>query len=183
MKGLGPIQKKILILAFGGLAISLTSHPGQQFRIIGEMRREWKKISKQNLERAINKLYQSRLLDLKLMPDGKWKMSLTKKGKKQSLLYDLATMEIKKPAKWDRKWRVVAFDIPERHKRVRDIFRDWLKRLHFYKLQDSVFVHPYDCRNEFDFLVEFYRARRFVRYMVADEIDNEPHLKKIFSLR
>ncbi|OGI20007.1 MAG: hypothetical protein A3J06_03945 [Candidatus Moranbacteria bacterium RIFCSPLOWO2_02_FULL_48_19] len=182
MKKLGSVQKKALILLLGGAALSFAYSPKQSFRIIGMMKREWKKVNKQSLENAIRRLYDSQLIDMKQGKNENWEILLTKKGKHRALLYNFETYKIKKPLLWDKKWRVVLFDIPEKEKALRDAFRGWLKRLNFYKLQASVFVHPYDCRDEFDFLVEFYRARKYVRFMVAEEIDNEPYLRTIFSL-
>jgi hypothetical protein len=39
--------------------------------------------------------------------------------------------------KWDKKWRVVIFDIPERHRGLRDVFRKRLRQLSLYQLQKS----------------------------------------------
>lgn len=182
MKKLGAIQQKALILLLGGLSLGLSYSPTQQFRIFRIMRKEWRNISKQSLERSIRRLYESKLIEMKQKDDGAWELILTEDGRKRALLYNFETLKIRKPLRWDRCWRVVVFDIPETKKEIRDVFRHWLQRLEFYKLQDSVFVHPYDCRDEFEFLVEFYGARKYVRFVLAKEIDNELHLKKLFSL-
>jgi len=62
------------------------------------------------------------------------------------------------------------------------VFRYHLNQLGFYEFQKSVFVHPYNCKDEIDYLIEFYNLRRFVRFVEADSIDNELHLKKYFHL-
>lgn len=46
--------------------------------------------------------------------------------------------------KWDRKWRIVIFDIQEVNKTVRDNLRQKLKELGFGMLQKSVFISPHD---------------------------------------
>lgn len=74
------------------------------------------------------------------------------------------------------------FDIPEKLKKVRDALRYHLKRLGFIELQHSVFVLPFKCRDEIEYLVEFYNVRRFVRYIEAYHIDNELDLKYKFHL-
>ena len=91
-------------------------------------------------------------------------------------------MSIKIPKQWDKKWRIVIFDIPEKLKKSREILRFQLKRLNFYELQKSVFVLPYSCKDEIEYIIEFYGIRRFVRFIVAESIDNELHLKKHFNL-
>lgn len=182
IKRIGTVQKKVLLLLLGGLALGCSYSPNQSFRVIRLVRKEWKNITKQSLENSIEKLYKSHLVDMKLKKDGSLEVILTDNGKKQALRYNLDTFQIKKPFRWDKKWRVVAFDIPEEKRAVRDIFRDWLKRLNFYKLQNSVFIHPYDCRDEFNFLVELHRVRKYTRFIVAEEVDNEIHLRKLFNL-
>lgn len=189
MRGLGPTQKKLLILLFGWAAVGLARTPGRQWKVLKELKYEWDKAtseekmpSNQSLSRSIQKLYASKLVDIRKVKDGTWKMILTEEGKKKIMQYDLDKFSISKPARWDKKWRMVLFDIPEKKRRGRDAFRAWLKRLKFYQLQASVFVHPYDCRDEYEFLVEMYRMRKYVRYAVLEEIDNQEHLKELFKL-
>jgi DNA-binding transcriptional regulator PaaX len=190
MKGLGPTQKKLLIILFGWAAVGLARSPGQQWEVMKELKYQWDKAtreekmpSKQSLSRSIQKLYESKLVDIKQEKDGSWKMVLTEDGRKKILQYDLGKLSIARPMKWDKKWRMVLFDIPEEKRKGRDAFRTWLKKLKFYQLQASVFVHPYDCKDEYEFLVEMYGMRKYVRYAVLEKIDNEKHLKKIFQLK
>ena len=74
------------------------------------------------------------------------------------------------------------FDIPERLKKVRETLRYQLKRLGFLELQKSVFVLPYECEHELEYITEFYNIRKYVRVILADKIDNELDLKNKFSL-
>lgn len=181
-KGLGKNQQKILLLLMAGLAMGLSHSPKQHFKILKAIPKEWREIDRQNLKRAIKNLYQSKLIKEKENADGTITLVLTDKGKEKALTYNLDEMEIKKPAQWDKKWRVVLFDIPERIKKVREAIRGHLKNLGFYEFQKSVFVHPYDCKDEIEYLIEFYDIRRFVRFIVAESLDNELHLKSHFNL-
>ena len=74
------------------------------------------------------------------------------------------------------------FDIPERKKKFREIFRQHLQHLNFRELQKSVFIHPYDCAGEIEFLIDFYHAKSFVRFIIADSINFEDHLLRKFKL-
>ncbi|MFH1956722.1 MAG: CRISPR-associated endonuclease Cas2 [Patescibacteria group bacterium] len=181
-KRLGSTQKKILILLLGGLALGLSRSPRTSFQIIKQMKKEWGWINQQNLKRAIKKLYESKLIKEKENKDGTITLILTDKGKEKALTYNIDEMEIKKPKIWDKKWRIVLFDVPEKTRKIRDAFRDHLKNLGFYEFQKSVFVHPYDCHDEIEYLIEFYNARRFIRFITAESIDNELHLKQHFKL-
>lgn len=181
-RGPGEIQQKILLLLLGGLVLGLTGSPKTYFQVLKAMSKEWKEIEARALRRAIKSLYESKLIAEKQNSDGTITIILTDKGKQKALTYDFENMEIKKPQKWDGKWRVVLFDIPENRKKLRESLRFHLKQLKFYEFQKSVFVHPYDCKDEIDYLIEFYDIRRFVRFIIADSIDNELHLKNHFGL-
>lgn len=181
-RGLGGTQKKILLLLFGGVALGLSGSPKRYFQIIESIGKEWKEVERQSLRRAIKRLYEAKLIDEKQNSDGTITIVLSENGKRKVLTYDLEKMEIKKPKQWDRKWRVVLFDIPDSRKKLREILRLHLKNLGFYEFQESVFVHPYDCKDEIDYLIEFYGIREFVRFMIAESIDNELHLKNHFQL-
>jgi len=51
-----------------------------------------------------------------------------------------------------------------------------------YQLQKSVYVYTFEYKNELDFIIEYFNLRRYVRFILAKEIDNELHLRKIFNL-
>ena len=180
-KGHGDTQRKILILLLGGLALGLSRSPKTSFKIIKGIKEEWKEINSQSLRRAIRSLYKSKLIGEKQNTDGTMTLVLTDKGKQRALTYDLDEMKIKKPERWDKKWRVVLFDIPENRKKIREALRGHLKNMQFYEFQESVFVHPYDCEDEINYLIEFYDIRKFVRFIVAESLDNELHLKHHFK--
>ena len=74
------------------------------------------------------------------------------------------------------------FDISERLKKVRDTLRYQLKKLEFIELQRSVFVFPFECKDEIEYIIEFYNIRKYVRFIEANNIDNEIHLKNKFQL-
>lgn len=181
-KRLGSTQKKILILLLGGLALGLSRSPKTSFQIIKEIKKEWDWINQENLKRAIRGLYQSKLIKEKENLDGTVTLILTDAGKQKALTYNLDEMKIEKPKMWDKKWRVVLFDIPEKSRWIRDAFRHHLNQLGFYEFQKSVFVHPYECKDEIEYLIEFYDTRRFIRFITAESIDNELHLKQHFKL-
>lgn len=182
-RGLGTTQQKILLLLLSGLAMGLTRSPRAYFKIAKNIPKEWEKINKRSLWGAIKKLYESKLVFLDEDREGNFKMILTKEGKEKALIYNLDTIKIERPEKWDKKWRVVIFDIPENKRRARDAIRFRLKRIGFYELQKSVFVFPFDCGDEIDFLIELYDLRKHVRFLIVESIDNNLHLQTIFNLK
>ena len=132
-KGLGTIQQKVLMLLLGRLALSFARSPKQQFRIMRDIKKEWKDIERRSLVRAIKNLYESQLVVKRENKDGSMSVILTSEGRERALSFNLEKMQIQAPSKWDGKWRIVLFDIPENNKRKRDVFRCCLKRLNFYE--------------------------------------------------
>ena len=178
----GPTCKKILILLGGGLALGLTQRPDAYFKIIKIMNKEWRTINNRAIHNSIKRLYQSQLIDYKENDDGMVSLTLNKEGKKRVLKYNLDNLKIKKPAKWDSIWRIVIFDIPEYLKQGRNALASKLKQLGFYPLQKSVFIYPYDCQNEVDFITEIFDLRPYVRFILAKKTDIDLDLKNKFNL-
>ena len=182
MRHLGPIGKKVLLLLNGGLALSLTRRPDSYFRVVKSIAKEWRKINKRSLRESIRKLYQSKIIDYKENNNGTVKLVLTEAGRKRALIYNLDKIEIKKPLRWDGLWRVVTFDIPEDEKRGRMALAEKLKEIGFYPMQKSVFIPPYECKNEVDFITEIFVLTPFVRFLRVKDIDIELDLKNKFHL-
>jgi len=175
------IKQKILLLLLSGLAFGYSYTPRRQWIILKETAKEWKRIDQKILQDEIRKLYQTKLVEKKENPDGSHTLLLTEKGKLRALTYHFQEMKIERK-NWDGKWRVVLFDIPEKLKQGRETLRLKLKDLGFHELQESIFIFPYKCQNEIEFIIEFFNLRRYVRFGILDFIDNELHLKKIFKL-
>lgn len=162
--------------------MSLTARPDAYFRVVRQIAKEWKKINERNLREAIKRLYQSKLIDYRENKDGSASLILTDDGKDRILRYEIDKIEIKKPTHWDNLWRMVIFDIPEDKKSGRNALNAKLKELGFYPMQKSVFVHPYECKDEIDFIMELFELTPYVRFLRVKDIDVELHLKEIFRL-
>jgi len=182
MKRMGPMSKKILLLLIGGASLGLTRRPDAYFRIVRGIAKEWRKINERNLRTAIKNLHKSKLVDYKENTDGTVKIILTKVGRSRILKYDLDKIEIKKPSHWDKLWRLVVFDIPEDKNLGRKALAAKLKELGFYPMQKSVFIHPYECKNEINFITEMFELAPYVRFLRVKDVDIELDLKNRFHL-
>lgn len=180
---MGPVAQKIILLLTAGAVLSLTRRPDAYFRVIKGASKEWKRINHRVLRDSIKKLYQSKVVHCLENSDGTMTLELTNEGKKRVLQYHPEKMKIKIPAKWDGVWRLVIFDIPEPQKRERMVLAGILRRLDFYPLQRSVFIHPYECKNEIDFIVEMFNLRAYVRFLIVKDIDNALDLRNRFNLK
>lgn len=87
----------------------------------------------------------------RIIEKGRVRIKITPRGlKRLSLFLDLEKFSRKK---WDKKWRLVVFDIEEKHKSQRDKIRSKLKSLGFGMLQESVWISPFPIEGE---LVEYF---------------------------
>lgn len=179
---MGPVMQKVLLLIEGGILLGLSGRPDVYFKILKKISKEWRGINERTLRKAIRKLYQSQLIDYKENNDGTVSLVLTDGGKKKHLQYNPDAIKIPKPSRWDYLWRLVIFDIPEEKKKERDALVVKLKGLGFYSVQKSVFIHPYECKNEVDFVVELFDLRPYVRFFIVKETDIELDLKDRFGL-
>lgn len=180
---IGPVAQKVLLLLLGGLALGLTHSPRRYFRILKDIKKDWELINRRALHKAIRHLHKADLVEAKDNRDGSSSIILTEKGETRALTYQIDEIKIPAMQRWDKKWRVILFDIPERHKKARDALSRSLKRMGFNQFQKSVFVHPFECKNEIDFVIEFFSLRPYVRIITAEHIDNEVHLKRYFHLK
>ena len=76
----------------------------------------------------------------------------TDSHKKLKKKYLTEQLEFKNSDKWDGKWHIVIFDIPNEKRKMRDVVRHKLLRIGFLELQESVYVYPFDCLLEINFL-------------------------------
>jgi len=107
---------------------------------------------------------------------------LTTAGKQ---LAGKAAVEMLRPAVppvWDKKWRIVLFDIPEGFKKSRDGFAANLKRIGFTQIQKSAFAFPHPCFEELVVLMDFHKVRPFVTCIVAEQLEHSKQLEKLYSL-
>lgn len=178
----GPVQKKILLVLIGGATLGFSGSPRQYFRTLSLMRDEWKNINKYSFRRSFQRLSQEKLIEERKMLNGSFKLTLTKEGKRQAKTISLfgSSIRFRKPRCWDGKWRIVLFDIPEKDRTFRDILREHLRALEFFKLQHSVFISPYPFEKPILELVALYEAEPYVRVISAYKIDNEYKIKQHF---
>ena len=144
------------------------------------MARFFDKMDKRSQEREVRKaLYYMRRQDLiASLHNYDHGIRLKAKGKKRLQKVELKTLTITKPKHWDKKWRIVFYDIPERYKLGRDALTRKLKDLGFYQLQRSVLAHQYPCRDEIAAVTLAYGVSRFVSYIETDHIDQQKLLLK-----
>ena len=96
----------------------------------------------------------------------------TDKGRAMTRKFLLETIEVEPAKRWDGKWRIVIFDIPEKQKSKRRILQTRLDELGFYPLQKSVWIHPFPCENEISFLKDFLEVKPYVEVFTSEDMSN-----------
>ena len=134
-------------------------------------------------QRYRQKLALERLIDEKFIRKQGERLSITNTGR--SVLGETInkTASLLDSMIWDKKWRVAAFDIPEKYSVLRDKVRTILKRAGFVRLQHSVWVFPHNCEELVQLIKEESQLPRFILYGVLERIEDEERLKKLFSLK
>ena len=171
------IQKLVLasVAAVGGISVVLVA-PG----VLGAMGKLGLIPSARQLE--IIKRSRSRLVARGLLAYQGNMLRLTAMGEQVLRRLELHDFKLRKPKRWDRKGRVLIFDIPERRKGLRPKIRYTLKAIGFVRLQDSVWVYPYDCEDLVTLLKADFKIGKDLLYLIADSIENDVHLKSHFGV-
>lgn len=191
---LSPRTKDILKLIGAGVVLtSLIMAPGLGYAaraIQDEYRRakrerDWKEWEKYNLPRLryiLKRMMRQNLIKQEEHADGTTTITLTQKGKLRNLTYNIETMEIHKPKAWDGRWRLVIYDITKFKKREADMLRRVLTRLKMYRLQKSVYLYPYPCKEELEFLRHYFSVPEGVLYLTVSGIENDDAFRRYFGV-
>lgn len=142
---------------------------------------EWKQFNPSYLRRTIERMRQEKLVTV-AQQDGKEVVELTKNGKRRILKFSLETLSVEKPRTWDRYWRLVLYDVSDKRKFLRDLFRQTLKTLGFYQLQESVWLYPYPCEPYIAFLREYYGVGNEVIYLIATKLEDDTPYRIYFGV-
>ena len=124
----------------------------------------------------------SRLCKKKLLKFENGYYSVTNAGEELLNKWKMSQYQIKRPKKWDKKWRVIIFDIPEKKRKIRDHVRMILSEAGFQRLQNSVWVYPYDCEDVIGLMKTDLGIGRNLLYMIVDQIENDRFLRMDFDL-
>lgn len=109
-------------------------------------------------------------------------LKLTSKGEEKLRQCELHDYKIAKPKRWDKKWRMLIFDVQEERKTLRDKIRRTLVAIGFERLQYSVWVYPYDCEDLITLLKADFKIGKDLLYIISDSIENDAWLKRRFNL-
>lgn len=90
-----------------------------------------------------------------------------------------------KKRQWDRKWRLVIFDIEEANKKRREYFRKSLKEIGFGMLQKSVWISPHNFFDQVKNLIINFNLEKEVILIETDNLYTDDYInlaKKIWPI-
>lgn len=173
------VQKAILyaLAAAGGITMALVAP--NALRVLEQF--GWVK-TKRNPYYTVNESVRRLQAGGFVKKDDRGFLYLTQKGERRLSEFGVDGFHINKPRRWDRKWRVVSFDIKESRRRVREQLRMTLSAIGFVCLHKSVWVYPYDCHDLITLLKADYKIGKDVLYIVSEYIENDRMLRRHFEL-
>jgi len=133
------------------------------------MRREYsRKQDRRKFSQLISYLKRKGYITIKDFRQKKAVM-LTRKGAAKVLRIQFKTG--RRQLRKDGKWQMIMFDIPETKKVFREILRNALRELGYQRLQDSVWICPYEVGKETEWILNDYSLDSYVKTFVVEEID------------
>lgn len=108
-------------------------------------------------------------------------LEITEHGRNTLALAQAKTL-LAQNKKWDGRYRVVAFDIPQHLKKQRDMLRQTIRTLGFLHLQHSIWIFPHDCEEIVTLLKSELKLGKNVLYMIVDQIENDAWIRRHFKL-
>lgn len=120
-------------------------------------------LKKASLAQALKRLREGGLVEL--VSDEKLAFRLTDKGREKAVLASF----LQNDEKWDGKWRLIMFDVPEKRRSARDVLRRKLKDWGFVHFQQSVWGTKKNCTKA---LRDFVKGVGIEDWVMVVESDN-----------
>lgn len=167
------------IYATAIISVAIVAPNALQMFSVFKKRNNWSK-DRFEIDRKTKKLLDQGFVYWQGSKTSKTKLALTQKGIIE--LFKFKDVLVKKE-KWDKKWRVVIFDIPSKKNKSRNILRLNLRQIGFVQLQKSVWVYPYRCSELIKLVKNHFHLGKEVTYMIVDKIEDDLQLKNKFKLK
>ena len=178
----GQVQNAILTtLLVGGMIVIGAAPRLDLLKLLGARKRNPYRL-KYQINDTLLRLVRKGLVTF-VEKDGRKFARLTPAGTERLRLeQQKAALLLQKNKRWDKRWRVVIFDIPEYRRGTRDKLRLTMRTAGFYRLQDSVWLYPYDCEDFMTLVKADLKIGNAILYMVVEKIENDGKIKKAFNL-
>lgn len=179
--------KSILNLIGAGLMMITDLYPSNIVRMATPFIKDleayecWKRFNIPYLKRTVKRMEKAKIIEI-TEEKGKQVIKITSKGRIRILKNAIDDLVIEKPAFWDGKWWLVSYDLPENMGNLRDGIRKYLLFLGFFPIHKSVYLHAYPCKEQIEFLRDYYGIGEYLTIFKIDWIENDKAFKEYFDL-
>ena len=187
-----PKTKEVLILLGSGVFLAASIiFPGLPMAakpfidVVKEAERnkrqkEWEKFNLWRLRQVIKRMQNSKLVEVK-EEKGIPIIKVTQKGKQKLLRYKIDEMALDESS-WDGKWRLIIYDVQTGKRANSEMFRIMLNKLKFLKLQRSVYLSPFKCEDEIEYLRLLFEIGNEVQILKVGSLENETAYRRYFGI-
>ena len=174
------LKALLLIMVASGILVTLTALPGlaAAFKPFMGSRNN---MTPAHLKRSFQSMEKKGWIKKKQQKDW-WGYEITDFGIQKLAEFEIEQYKAKQKKKWDGKWRMIIFDIPNKEGWKRKFLRSQLFRIGFEMHQKSVWVYPYPCDDLVKIVKEKLDLRSEVLYAVVDYLEGDEELRKTFKL-
>ncbi|RJP46277.1 MAG: hypothetical protein C4584_01820 [Armatimonadetes bacterium] len=168
------------IVGFVSLAILIPGLPKALSPFLKKQHKKWGHFNTRRLKAELKRMQRRGVIE-EVEVSGELVFQLTEKGKTKLFKYKLEEISLDKK-QWDGKWRMVAYDIPKGKKNQAEAFRALLKKMDFYQLQKSLWLTPYPCVSEIEFLKSLYNLTDHVKILTITGVEGEGAFRSYYGL-
>lgn len=141
----------------------------------------WKHYNISYLRRTLTHLHKQAFVEI-IHENNRDYIRLTQNGIRKILKFSIDTLSIKTPTHWDGKWRLVLYDVPRQKKNLGDTIRRTIVNFGFLAIQKSVYIYPYQCFDQVEYIRQYYGLTDCIQYMVVEHIEYDQAYKTYFNL-
>ncbi len=140
-------------------------------------------VEEKKIKTTLLKLEKRQIINL-TEKDEKVFVEIEGKNKSVILKYSIKSiLDLKKKNKeWNGKWYLVFFDVPEIQRNKRNYLRYFLNKIGFFQYQKSVYIFPFECEKEIELIKKIIEGGKYMKYMIADKIEDEEKIKIFFKI-
>lgn len=140
-------------------------------------------MDKKSARRTLTYLEYRKLVDVKMLPDGNIEYRLTSNGLRRYKKARLEDIKIKTPLNWDKKWRMVVYDIPTQRSNqgIRRELIDQLRQNRFRMLQKSIWIHPFECKEQVGIILDLLNLDKYASFFTVEDANFHDHAVEMFK--
>jgi len=122
-------------------------------------------LDKSLLSKTLKRLRENGFVDF--IEDEDLAIRLTDRGREKAILEKIMLID----EKWDGRWRIIIFDVPEKRRLARDLLRVRLKSWGFSPWQRSVWVSKKNCTEVLRDYIKKVGIKDWVMVLESDNVD------------